>query len=191
MLAGRRRVRRDALGSRSPKRFGVVTDIGSPLVTVGAMNERINDPSGLPLRAMVMVLLFLGIIFLLLGWQALGTAGNSDDESAPVTTVTSTTQKTTTRTATPQKSDVRVYNISGLDGVAGRVADQLKAGGFNVTEIGNLSLPDVAATTVFFTDADGEHATADAIGKQLGAQVKPRIPEVADQPPGVIVAVAG
>ncbi|MBY0442435.1 MAG: LytR C-terminal domain-containing protein [Mycobacteriaceae bacterium] len=155
------------------------------------MNERINDPSGLPLRAMVMVLLFLGVIFLLLGWQALGTSGNSDDESSPVTTVTSTTQKTTTRAAAPQKADVRVYNISGLDGVAGRAADQLKAAGFNVIEIGNLSLPDVAATTVFFTDADGEHATADAIGKQLGAQVKPRIPEVADQPPGVIVVVAG
>ena len=55
------------------------------------MNERVPDSSGLPLRAMVMVLLFLGIIFLLLGWQALGSSGNSDDESAsPASSVTST-----------------------------------------------------------------------------------------------------
>ena len=55
------------------------------------MNERVPDSSGLPLRAMVMVLLFLGVIFLLLGWQALGSSGNSDDDSAsPVSSVTTT-----------------------------------------------------------------------------------------------------
>lgn len=154
------------------------------------MNERVHDPSGLPLRAMVMVLLFLGVIFLLLGWQAIGTGGNSDDESLPVSTVTTTTQKSTTRVAAPERADVRVFNISGIDGVAGRTADRLKAAGFNVTEVGNLSLPEVGATTVFFTDAEGEQNTAEAIGKQLGAPVKPRIPEVVGQPPGVIVVVA-
>ena len=39
------------------------------------MKERVPDSTGLPLRAMVMVLLFLGVIFLLLGWQALGSSG--------------------------------------------------------------------------------------------------------------------
>ena len=46
------------------------------------MKERVPDSTGLPLRAMVMVLLFLGVIFLLLGWQALGSSGSSDDDSA-------------------------------------------------------------------------------------------------------------
>ena len=36
------------------------------------MNERHSDSSGLPLRAMVMVLLFLGVVFLLVGFQAMG-----------------------------------------------------------------------------------------------------------------------
>ena len=36
------------------------------------MNERVPDSSGLPLRAMVMVLLFLGVVFLLVGFQAMG-----------------------------------------------------------------------------------------------------------------------
>ena len=40
--------------------------------TVGPMNERHSDSSGLPLRAMVMVLMFLGVVFLLVGFQAMG-----------------------------------------------------------------------------------------------------------------------
>ena len=56
------------------------------------MKERVPDSTGLPLRAMVMVLLFLGVIFLLLGWQALGSSGSSDDDSAsPVSSATSAT----------------------------------------------------------------------------------------------------
>lgn len=141
---------------------------------------------------MVMVLLFLGVIFLLVGLQAMGSHGSSDDDdSTSVTTVTTSTPAPAKGASAVHRSDVRVYNISGQEGVAGRTADQLKSAGFNVTEVGNLSLPDVAATTVYFSNAAGEHDTADAVGKQLNAPVKPRIPAVADQPPGVIVAVAG
>jgi hypothetical protein len=156
------------------------------------MNERVPDSSGLPLRAMVMVLLFLGVIFLLVGLQAMGSGGGSDDDdSTSVTTVTTSTPAPAKGASAVHRSDVRVYNISGQEGVAGRTADQLKSAGFNVTEVGNLSLPDVAATTVYFGNAAGEQDTAVAVGKQLNAPVKPRIPAVADQPPGVIVAVAG
>ncbi len=44
------------------------------------MNERVPDSSGLPLRAMVMVLLFLGVIFLLVGFQAMGSGDDSSDD---------------------------------------------------------------------------------------------------------------
>ncbi|WP_375486613.1 LytR C-terminal domain-containing protein [uncultured Mycobacterium sp.] len=156
------------------------------------MNERVPDSSGLPLRAMVMVLLFLGVIFLLVGLQAMGSGGSSDDDdSTSVTTVTTSTPAPAKGASAVHRSDVRVYNISGQEGVAGRTADQLKSAGFNVTEVGNLALPDVGATTVYFSNAAGERDTADAVGKQLNAPVKPRIPAVVDQPPGVIVAVAG
>jgi hypothetical protein len=160
------------------------------------MNERVPDSSGLPLRAMVMVLLFLGVIFLLLGWQALGSSGNSDDESAsPVSNVTSTTAPaasgSTSATPAPNQADVRVYNISNKDGIAKRTADQLTAAGFKVAGFDNLSVPDVPVTTVYYTDADGEHATADAVGQKLGAPVEVRIPAIANQPPGVIVLVTG
>ncbi len=157
------------------------------------MNERVPDSAGLPLRAMVMVLLFLGVIFLLLGWQALGSSGNSDDDSASAVSGMTRTTSSSAGSTTPaaNQADVRVYNISSESGVAGRTRDELTSAGFRVAEVGNLTVPDVATTTVYFTDADGERATADAVGKKLGAPVEPRIPALSDQPPGVIVLVTG
>ena len=154
------------------------------------MNERVPDSTGLPLRAMVMVLLFLGVIFLLVGFQAMGSGGSSDDDSS-VSSVTTRATTTKTSAKVAAKSDIRVYNISSSTGVAGRTADQLKQGGYNVTEVSNLSLPDVSATTVYFGSAAGERETADAVGQLLKADVVPRTKEVADQPPGVIVVVTG
>jgi hypothetical protein len=156
------------------------------------MNERVPDSSGLPLRAMVMVLLFLGVVFLLVGFQAMGSSGGSQDESnTPVITTTSTTSSTAPASPAAAKADVRVYNISSDEGAAARTADRLKAAGWNVTETGNLSLEDVPATTVYFSDAAGEHAAADEVGKLLEAPVAPRVAGLADQPPGVIVVVTG
>jgi LytR cell envelope-related transcriptional attenuator len=159
------------------------------------MKERVPDSTGLPLRAMVMVLLFLGVIFLLLGWQALSSSGKSDDDSASAASsaTSSSVAASTSTSAKPAATDadIHVFNISGKEGVAGHAADQLKAGGFKVIDVGNLSLPDVTVTTVYFTDSDGEHATADAVGKNLGAPVEPRIPALSGEPPGVIVLVAG
>ncbi len=157
------------------------------------MKERVPDSTGLPLRAMVMVLIFLGVIFLLLGWQAVGSSGNSDEESAsPVSSVSSTAGSPATTSSVPaNQAEVRIYNISNKEGVAARTKDQLTAAGFNVTKTDNLQVSDVSVTTVYFTDADDEHATADAVGQKLGAPVQPRIPALKDQPPGVIVLVTG
>jgi LytR cell envelope-related transcriptional attenuator len=159
------------------------------------MKERVPDSTGLPLRAMVMVLLFLGVIFLLLGWQALSSSGKSDDDSASqVSGITSAISASSTPTSGQpgvNQSEVRVYNVSSKEGVASRTKDQLTAAGFRVTDVGNLPMADVSATTVYYTDADGEHATADAVGQKLGAPVEPRIPALTNQPPGVIVLVTG
>jgi hypothetical protein len=154
------------------------------------MNDRVPDSTGLPLRAMVMVLLFLGVIFLLVGFQAMGSGSNTDDDSS-VSSVTTSAAASKTSAKPAPKADVLVFNISGSKGVAGKAADQIKQGGFNVTKVDNLTLPDVSTTTVYFTDAPGEHETADAVGQLLNAVVAPRTKEVADQPPGVIVVVTG
>jgi hypothetical protein len=44
---------------------------------------------------------------------------------------------------------------------------------------------------VYFGSAPGERETADAVGQLLKAPVAPRTPDIADQPPGVIVVVTG
>ena len=154
------------------------------------MNDRLPESSALPLRAMVMVLLFLGVVFLLVGFQAMGSGGS--DESAPPVVASTTTATTAGTSPAPAKADVRVYNISSDEGVAGRTADRLKAAGWNVTETGNLTLEDVSATTVFFNEANaGERVSADEVGKLLEAPVQPRVASLAEQPPGVIVIVTG
>jgi LytR cell envelope-related transcriptional attenuator len=153
------------------------------------MNQR--NSSGLPLRAMVMVLLFLGVVFLLVGFQAMGSGDSDSDQSSIGTTTVSTTSSPTSPSPSPApaKADVRVYNISSTEGAAENTANRLREAGWNVTETGNLSLPEVSATTVFFSDAPGEHEAADEVGKILEAPVQPRVPELTEQPPGVVVAV--
>ena len=154
------------------------------------MNQR--NSSGLPLRAMVMVLLFLGVVFLLVGFQAMGSGDSEGDQSSSLATSTITTSSSATSASpAPAKADVRVYNISSTEGAAESTANRLREAGWNVTDTGNLSLPEVAATTVFFGEAPGEHEAADEVGKLLEAPVQPRVPELAEQPPGVVVAVTG
>lgn len=154
------------------------------------MNQR--ESSKLPLRAMVMVLLFLGVVFLLVGFQALG----SDDDSSDQATVASATTTTPTKTSAPAEPepagvDVRVYNISEVAGAAENTATRLRDADWNVTETGNLTLADVPVTTVFFGETEGERESAEEVGKLLDAPVEPRRPELAEQPPGVIVVVTG
>jgi hypothetical protein len=152
------------------------------------MNQR--ESSGLPLRAMVMVLLFLGVVFLLVGFQAMG--GDSDDADSSVTTTSVTSSPPPTSTSEePARPDVRVFNISETEGVAEATANRLREAGWNVTETGNLALPDVTVTTVYFSDAPGEQQAAEEVGRLLEAPVAPRVPELVEQPPGVVVAVTG
>jgi hypothetical protein len=155
------------------------------------MNQR--ESSGLPLRAIVMVLLFLGVVFLLVGFQALGSGDDGDDSSSTAATIsaTSTTTASASEKPEPAKADVRVFNISEVAGAAESTATRLRDAQWNVTETGNLTLEGVTATTVYFGDTPGEHEAADAVGKLLEAPVEPRRPDLAEQPPGVIVAVTG
>ena len=141
---------------------------------------------------MVMVLLFLGVVFLLVGFQAMGSGDSDNDQSSiATTTVTSASSATSSPSPAPAKADVRVYNISSTEGAAENTANRLREAGWNVTETGNLSLPEVSATTVFFSDAPGEREAADEVGKLLEAPVQPRVPDLTEQPPGVVVAVTG
>ncbi len=149
------------------------------------MNERVPDSAGLPLRAMVMVLLFLGVIFLLVGFQAMGSGNNADEDTSARTATTTTTTK-----PPAPKADVRVYSVVDDEDAAIRTSDRLREAGWSVTESATI-VAEVPVTTVYFGAAEGEQAAADAVGVVLEAPVAPRIPEIAEQPPGVIVLVTG
>jgi hypothetical protein len=154
------------------------------------MNQQ--NSSGLPLRAMVMVLLFLGVVFLLVGFQAMGGGDDDGDDQSPIaTSTTATTSASPTESPEPAKPEVRVFNISTVQGAAEGTANRLREGGWTVAETGNLELPDVTANTVYFTDAPGEREAAEEVGRLLDAPVEPRPPELAEQPPGVLVVVTG
>ncbi|MGE2733597.1 LytR C-terminal domain-containing protein [Mycolicibacterium vaccae] len=152
------------------------------------MNQR--DSSGLPLRAMVMVLLFLGVVFLLVALQAVGSDSDNSDKSSIATTATTTTSATPTP-AEDARPEVRVLNISEVSGAAETTAGRLRDDGWTVAETGNFVLPETTVTTVYFSDAPGEQKAAEDIGRLLEAPVAPRVPELVEQPPGVIVAVIG
>ncbi|MGH3726593.1 MAG: LytR C-terminal domain-containing protein [Mycobacterium sp.] len=153
------------------------------------MNERVPDSHGLPLRAMVMVLLFLGVIFLLVGFNALGSDKPASSDSSTAASATAAAPKSTTPPPAP-KPEVRVYNTTSVTGLAQGAADQVTGAGWKVTDVTNLPMPDVNVTTVFFGKAAGEEEAAHEIAKLLGVQAAPRPPEIAEQPPGVVVAVA-
>ncbi|BBX84623.1 LytR C-terminal domain-containing protein [Mycolicibacterium aubagnense] len=153
------------------------------------MNQR--ESSGLPLRAMVMVLLFLGVVFLLVAFQSLSSDSSSESSSSSSSTSATSATATTTPPA-PAKADVKVFNISEVAGAAQTVANKLHEQQWNVTETDNLSVDaPPAATTVYFGDAAGEKEAAEAVGKILDAPVEPRIPALNDKGPGVIVLVTG
>jgi hypothetical protein len=86
------------------------------------MNQR--NSSGLPLRAMVMVLLFLGVVFLLVGFQAMGN-GDDEGDQPPIAATSTTSTPTSTSAVAPAKPPVRVYNVSDVTGAADGVAKTL------------------------------------------------------------------
>lgn len=156
------------------------------------MNEHVRDSSGLPLRAMVMVLLFLGIVFLLVGFQAVGSTGDDGGGSDTPATVTTTAapEKPEKPQAAAADATVRVYGSPDEEDAANRTADVLRGADWNVTAVESLTVPDVTATTVYFGDTPGEREAAEAVAELLRASVQPRTPDLAEQPPGVIVVVA-
>lgn len=151
------------------------------------MNQR--ESSGLPLRAIVMVLLFLGVVFLLVGFQAL--SGSDDDQSSTASTTVVTTTTTSSAAPEPARPEVRVFNISEIPGAGESTATRLRDDEWNVTEVGNLTVPDVTVTTVYFGETEGEQEAAEEVGRLLEAPVAPRVPALIEQPPGVVVLVTG
>ena len=75
-----------------------------------------------------------------------------------------------------------------MAGAAEGAAGRLREAGWNVTETGNLELPEVTATTVYFSDAPGErdvdHAVVSGDDQQRALRQPPRqLPDRRVDPP--------
>lgn len=84
---------------------------------------------------------------------------------------------------------VRVYNNSTIKGLAARAADDLKADGWQVAEVGNYSAGTIPTTTVYYRPGTDEEAAARAIAADFGMRVEERFAGIQDAHDGVIVIV--
>ena len=87
------------------------------------------------------------------------------------------------------RSEVRVYNNSTIRGLAARAADDLRAAGWTVVEVGNYAQGTIPTTTAYYQEGTGQRPDAEALGDQFKMRVEPRFPGIANASPGLIVIV--
>lgn len=84
---------------------------------------------------------------------------------------------------------VRIYNNSTIHGLAARAADELRANGWNVVEVGNYPYGVIATTTAYYTPGTDEETAARSLAAAFGMKVEPRFDGIQNASPGVIVIV--
>jgi LytR cell envelope-related transcriptional attenuator len=90
----------------------------------------------------------------------------------------------------PGKSEpVRVYNNSTISGLANQAADDLRAVGWNVVEVGNYPSGTIPTTTVYYRPGTAEQEAAEDIADDFGMRVEKRFTGLNVYPSGVIVIV--
>lgn len=118
-------------------------------------------------------------------------------EVTTTTTPGATTTPGTTTTVPPggepnaRSVPVRVYNNSTISGLANTAADDFRAAGWNVVEVGNYSESQgiIPTSTVYYRPGTEERAAAYELGASFNLRVKPRFEGIADAHPGLIVIV--
>ena len=91
--------------------------------------------------------------------------------------------------ANPRDQPVRVLNNGTIRGLAAQAARDFRADGWNVVEVGNFPDAILPTTTAFFRPGTGEEAAAQELARKFNMRAEPRIPALANRPPGVIVIV--
>lgn len=137
---------------------------------------------------------FLAAIILapLLAWGAVTLFfGNSTaKEATPSPTATETAQETQSPTTDPTaergKTPVTVYNAVGVQGLAGRAAEKLKAEGFTNVNPTNAAARGITASTVYYARPSMKAAAEDA-AKILGIAAVTEKPQNFQMPDGVVV----
>lgn len=171
------------------------------------------DVNRLPLRSFAFMLLSAAVVFIAIGIFVLRDANADSDalSSAPPPVTASPAQPATSAEPTPTPEptpepepttttlapppapavSVHVLNNSTVQGLANTTAASLSASGWQVGNVGNYNASVVGGTTVYYGDSPGEQQVAERVAASLGAATAPRFAGIADQPPGVVVILAG
>jgi hypothetical protein len=90
----------------------------------------------------------------------------------------------------PAKSvPVRVYNNSKIKGLAAKAAADLRADGWQVTDVSNYPYGTIPTTTAYYRPGTEEESAAKSIATTFGMKAEPRFEGIQAAPPGVIVIV--
>jgi LytR cell envelope-related transcriptional attenuator len=84
---------------------------------------------------------------------------------------------------------VRVLNNSTTKGLAQRAADDLRADGWNVADVGNYAQGVVPTTTVYYRPGTPEEEAAKQLAERIQARYEARPESLRNYPDGVIVMV--
>ncbi|MGC5255983.1 LytR C-terminal domain-containing protein [Gordonia sp. DT218] len=134
-----------------------------------------REPSRLPLRAGAMLLLALAIVCIGLGWHSAATSGDNPEQdlqnaqrqvtsaAAPSAASASASSSASASADTPE---LCVFNAGAVSGLAGEVADNLKAKGFQTASPGNITTSSITENTIFYDD--GQKSAADEVAAALG-----------------------
>ena len=90
-----------------------------------------------------------------------------------------------------QNVPVRIYNNSTVEGLASTTADDLRAAGWNVTDVSNYGEGQIPTSTVYYGTGRGEKEAAEKVAREMGISAEPRFEGIVDAPPGVIVILTG
>lgn len=120
------------------------------------------------------------------------TTGHPTTPSVPPgkTTTVAPPPGTPTTTPSPQQTvAVRVYNNSMIKNLASTAANDFRAAGFDVVQVGNYPGGVIDHSTAYYSPAPGEQQIATELGQEFNMKVMPRFPGIAFASPGVIVIV--
>lgn len=84
---------------------------------------------------------------------------------------------------------IRVYNNSKIKGLADRAAEDFRAAGYQVAEVGNYSAGRIYTTTVYFRPGTPEKAKAAKLADDFDARLEPRFHGLDQASPGVIAVI--
>jgi hypothetical protein len=111
------------------------------------------------------------------------------NSSQPPPPVTTTAEQPPPPAFDPKQIPLRVFNNSTIAKFAAQAANDFKADGWNVTEVGNYSETNIPTSTAYFRPGDtGEEAAARALAARFNLKVEQRLARFA-YGPGVVVMI--